>query len=80
MIFLRHAWLRSSLLSLLQHHMAYSIPKYGTLVYCYGGDLVHALTVALGQCHHTNTQLLIVSMTPCSHKSARVSTASYMLR
>jgi len=78
----RHAWLRSSLSSLLQHHMAYrcSIPKYGTLVYRYGGDLVHALTVALGQYHHTNTQLLIVSMTPCSHKSARVSTASYMLR
>jgi len=39
--------------------MAYrcSIPKYGTLVYHYGGDLIYALTVALGQCHHTNTAI-----------------------
>ena len=52
-----HAWLRSSLSSLLQHHMAYkcTVPKYGTLIYRYGGDLVHALTVALGQGNHTNT-------------------------
>ena len=52
-----HAWLRSSLSSLLQHHMAYkcTVPKYGTLIYRYRGDLVHALTVALGQGNHTNT-------------------------
>lgn len=39
--------------------MAYRccIPMHGTLVYCYGGDLVHALTVALAQCHHTNTAI-----------------------
>ena len=52
--FLSHAWLRSSLSSLLQHHMAYkcSIPKYGTLIYRYGGDLIHSLTIALGQSNH----------------------------
>ncbi len=51
-----HTWLRSCLSSLLQHHMAYrcAIPKYGTLIYRYGGDLVHALTVALEQ---GNTQV-----------------------
>ena len=49
-------WLRSSLSSLLKHHMAYkcTIPKYGTLIYRYGGDLIHALTVALGQGHQSN--------------------------
>ena len=37
--------------SLLQQHMAYrcTIRKHGTLLYRQGGDLVHALTVALGQ-------------------------------
>ena len=34
-----HSWLRSQLSSLLEHHMAYrcSVPKYGTLLYRYGG-------------------------------------------
>ena len=37
--------------------MAYkcTVPNYGTLIYRYGGDLVHALTVALWQGNHTNT-------------------------
>lgn len=46
-----NAWVRNSLSSLLKHHMAYrcTIRKYGTLLYRQEGDLVHALTVALGQ-------------------------------
>ena len=46
-----HTWLRNTLASFLQHHMTYRCakPKYGTLIYRYGGDLVHSLTVALGQ-------------------------------
>ena len=53
-------WLRSSLSSLFQHHMAYrcSISKYGTLLYRYGGDLVHALTVALRKGHQTTKDSL----------------------
>ena len=44
-------WLRSQLSSLLEHHMAYrcSVKRYGTVLYRYGGDLVHALNVSLGQ-------------------------------
>ena len=44
-------WLRSQLSALLEHHMAYrcSVKRYGTLLYRYGGDLVHALSVSLGQ-------------------------------
>ena len=51
-----HSWLRSQLSSVLEHHMAYrcSVPKYRTLLYRYGGDLVHALTVSLGQGQTTN--------------------------
>ncbi len=46
-----NTWVRNSLSFLLHHHMAYkcTIRKYGTLLYRLGGDLVHALTVALGQ-------------------------------
>ena len=45
------SWLRSQLSTLLEHHMAYrcSVKKYGTVLYRYGGDLVHALNVSLGQ-------------------------------
>lgn len=37
--------------SILEPHMAYkcSVKKYGTILYRYGGDLLHALNVALGQ-------------------------------
>ena len=44
-------WLRSQLSSILEHHMAYrcSVKRYGTLLYRYGGDLLHALNVSLGQ-------------------------------
>lgn len=44
-------WLRSQLSSILQPHMAYrcSVKKCGTVLYRYGGDLVHALNVALGE-------------------------------
>ena len=44
-------WLRSQLSSILQPHMAYqcSVKKCGTVLYRYGGDLLHALNVALGQ-------------------------------
>ena len=46
-------WLLSELsaLSLLQHHMAYrcSVKRYGTVLYRYGGDLLHALNVSLGK-------------------------------
>ena len=49
-------WLRSQLCCLLEHHMVYkcSVKKYGTLLYRYGGDLVHALTVALSQTSQCN--------------------------
>ena len=45
------SWLRSQLSSVLEHHMAYrcSVKRYGTLLYRYGGDLIHALNVSLGQ-------------------------------
>ena len=50
-----HAWLRSQLSTHLDHHMSYqcSIMRYGTLLYRFGGDLVHALSVALGSQSHT---------------------------
>ena len=53
---LNHTWLRNILSSFLQHHMTYrcAIPKYGTLIYRYGGDLVRSLTVALGQAQPTS--------------------------
>ena len=43
-------WLRSQLSSLLEHHLAYrcSVKRYGTVLYRYGGDLLHALNVSLG--------------------------------
>jgi hypothetical protein len=42
-------WLRGQLSSILQPHMAYkcSVKKCGTILYRYGGDLLHALSVAL---------------------------------
>ena len=45
------SWLRTQLSLLLEHHMAYRCPvkRYGTVLYRYGGDLVHALSVSLGQ-------------------------------
>ena len=45
------SWLRSQLSSSLEHHMAYrcAVRKYGTLLYRYGGDLAHALTVLLAR-------------------------------
>ena len=44
-------WLRSQLSSILEHHMTYHSVKryYGTLLYPYGGDLLYALNVYLGQ-------------------------------
>ena len=44
-------WLLSELSALLQHHMAYrcSVKRYGTVLYRYGGDLLHALNVSLGK-------------------------------
>ena len=57
-------WLRSQLSSLLEHHLAYkcSVKRYGTMLYRYGGDLLHALNVSLGSsraqtanCDHTGT-------------------------
>ena len=44
-------WFRSQLSSILEHHMAYrcSVKRYGTLLYCYGGDLLPALKVSFGQ-------------------------------
>ena len=51
-----HTWLRNILSSFIQHHMTYrcAIPKYGTLIYRYGGDLVRSLTVAVGQAQPTD--------------------------
>ena len=55
-------WLRSQLSSLLEHHLAYkcSVKRYGTVLYHYGGDLLHAFNVSLGSsrvqtanCDHT---------------------------
>ena len=44
-------WLLSQLSALLEQHMSYrcSVKKYGTVLYRYGGDLLHALNVSLGQ-------------------------------
>ena len=44
-------WLRSQLSSLLEQHMAYrcSVKKYGTVLYRFGGDLMHALNLSLHQ-------------------------------
>ena len=44
-----HSWLSSQLCSLLDHHIAYkcSVLKHGTILYRYGGDLFHALSVSL---------------------------------
>ena len=44
-------WLRSQLSGYLQHHLAYKCTskRYGTLLYHTGGDLIHALSVALAQ-------------------------------
>ena len=44
-----HPLLRSQLSSLLDHHMAYqcNVKKYGTVLYRYSGDLLHALNVTL---------------------------------
>ena len=44
-------WLLSELSAILEHHMAHrcSVRRYGTVLYCYGGDLLHALNVSLGQ-------------------------------
>ena len=44
-----HAWLRSQLSFLLKHHVAYkcSVPRIGTVTYRFGGDIYHALSVAL---------------------------------
>ena len=43
-------WLRSQLSFLLEHHLAFrcSVKRYGTVLYRYGGDLLHALNVSLG--------------------------------
>ena len=44
-------WLLSQLSAILEQHMAYrcSVKRYGTVFYRYGGDLLHALNVSLGQ-------------------------------
>ena len=44
-------WLPSQLSALLEQHMSYrcSVKKYGAVLYRYGGDLLHALNVSLGQ-------------------------------
>ena len=38
----------------LEQHMAYrcSVKKYGTVLYRFGGDLVHALNLSLGQARY----------------------------
>ena len=48
-------WLLSELSAILEHHMAYrcSVRRYGTVLYRYGGDLLHALNVSLGQSRST---------------------------
>ena len=53
------SWLRSHLSSLLEHHMAYrcSVKRYGTVLYRYGGDPVHALNVSLGQAQNQTLKI-----------------------
>jgi hypothetical protein len=45
------SWIRIQLSSLLEHHLAYRCPvkRFGTVLYRHGGDLVHALSMSLGQ-------------------------------
>lgn len=49
-------WLLSELSAILEYHMAYrcSVRRYGTVLYRYGGDLLHALNVSLGQSRTKN--------------------------
>lgn len=51
-------WLRSQLSSKLEHHMAYkcSIMRIGTVIYRYGGDIFHALSVSLGQARNHDSK------------------------
>ena len=55
-------WLRSQLSSLLEQHMAYqcSVKKYGTVLYRFGGDLVHALNVSLGQARYQASDIPVM--------------------
>jgi hypothetical protein len=48
-------WLLSQLSAVLQQHMAYrcSVKRYGTVIYRYGGDLLHALNISLGKSRAT---------------------------
>ena len=48
-------WLRSQLSSLLEHHMAYQckVKRNGTVLYRYGGDLMHALSFSLSQARNS---------------------------
>ena len=50
-------WLRSELSTKLEHHLAYkcSVMRLGTVLYRYGGDIFHALSVALGQARNRDT-------------------------
>ena len=52
-------WLRSKLSTVLEPHMAYrcSIKKCGTVLYRYGGDMLHALNKALGQVRNLTQKL-----------------------
>ena len=56
-------WLRSH--SLLEQHMAYrcSVKKYGTVLYRFGGDLVHALNVSLGQGRYQAANIPVMEKT-----------------
>ena len=50
-------WLLSQMSVYLQQHMAYkcSVKRYGTVLYRYGGDLLHALNVSLGKSRAKST-------------------------
>ena len=54
-------WLRSQLSTMLEHHMAYkcSVLRIGTILYRFGGDIFHALSISLGQArNHDSTDHL----------------------
>lgn len=57
-------WLLSQLSLNLQQHMAYkcTVKRYGTVLYRYGGNLLHALNVSLGKARTKSLMSLGISI------------------
>ena len=57
-------WLLNQVSSLLDFHLAYKCPvkRFGTVLYRHGGDLVHALSVSLGQSRAHSLQWKVMTV------------------